>query len=148
MYRRALYSTRRHRYRRHQFPREQKRLKWLQFMRKTIYVPRTDKVYIKGRRWPKVRIYNNRLFRSLFSLRNDRTAMRHFQKLARRRPKTNGFAHSLRGLADRLDVNLILLNLAPTVFWARLIATLGVFRVNGKVVQQASYRLCAGDRVE
>lgn len=74
--------------------------------------------------------------------------MRHFQKLARRRPRVNGFSHSLSGLADRLDVNLMLLNLAPTVFWARLIATLGVFKVNGKVIQQAAYRLRAGDRVE
>lgn len=74
--------------------------------------------------------------------------MRHFQKLARRRPKLNGFAHSLRGLADRLDVNLMLLNLAPTVFWARLIAALGVFKVNGRVVRQAAHQLHAGDRVE
>lgn len=74
--------------------------------------------------------------------------MRHFQKLTRRRPKVNGFAHSLRGLADRLDVNLMLLDLAPTVFWARLIATLGVLKVNGEVIRQASYRLRTGDRVE
>lgn len=148
MYRRALYSTRRHTYRRYQFPREQKRLKWMQYMRKTVYAPGADKAYIKGRRWAKTRIYNNRLFRSLFHLRNDRVAARHFKKLSRRRPKTNGFAHSLRGLGDRLDVNLMLLNLAPTVFWARLIATLKVFKVNGVVIDKASYRLKAGDHIE
>jgi hypothetical protein len=52
----------------------------------------------------------------MFSLRNKRTAQRHFQKLSRRKPVDSGFSKALTGLGDRLDVNLVLLNIAPTIF--------------------------------
>jgi hypothetical protein len=50
MYRRALYSTLRGSYRRYQFPREQKRLKWLQQYRKALFPTRRSAKYIKKRR--------------------------------------------------------------------------------------------------
>jgi ribosomal protein S4 len=146
MFRRSLYSTLRGPYRRYQFPREQKRLNWLQYYRKAIFAQGSKK-YIKGRRWPKLRIYNQRLHRGFFSLRNTRVAQRHFKKLSRRKPKGSGFSKSLVGLADRLDVNLVLLNIAPTIFWAKVLASFGVFRVNNKIVCDPTYRFKQNDRI-
>lgn len=38
--------------------------------------------------------------------------------------------------------------MAPTIFWARHVATRGLLRINGKVVYGADYRLKAGDFIE
>lgn len=50
MYRRSLYATRHHEYRRYAFPREQKRLKWLQTFRRGFYHNIPERRYLKGRR--------------------------------------------------------------------------------------------------
>lgn len=117
IYRRTAYSTRHREYRRYQFPREQKRLKWLQRYRKTL-VPfrRGRRLYIKGRHWHRLRMYNERMFLGLFDLRNTSSARRHFIKLHRQRPKRNAFGKSLTGLGNRLDVTLVMLGLVPTIF--------------------------------
>jgi ribosomal protein S4 len=147
MYNRSLYSTRLGEYRRRQFPREQKRFKWLQRVRKALFPSRTAK-YIKGRRWPRLRIYNQKLFYTLFNLPDRNAARRHFRKLNRRRGKPTSFAHSQRGLGDRLDVTLMHLNVAPSIFWARVVAPQGLLRVNGKVVKDPAYRISAGDLLQ
>lgn len=64
-------------------------------------------------------MYNQRMFRGLFDLRNRSAARRHFRKLHRQRPprhNRSGFAKTLKGLGDRLDNVLMLLNIAPTIF--------------------------------
>lgn len=49
MYNRSLFSTHRGEFRRRQFPREQKKYKWLQRVRKAFFPSRSAR-YIKGRR--------------------------------------------------------------------------------------------------
>jgi hypothetical protein len=61
-------------------------------------------------------MYSQRLHRSLFQLRNTKVALKRFRKLSRRKTKNSGFEKSMTGFGDRMDVNLLLLNLAPTVF--------------------------------
>jgi hypothetical protein len=148
IYRRALYSTRRGEYRRYQFPREQKRLNWLQRVRKSLFPARRNRnLYIKGRRWPRLRMYNQRMFRGLFDLRNRSAARRHFRKLHRQRPprhNRSGFAKTLKGLGDRLDNVLMLLGIAPTIFWAREIAPMGLISSNGRPLTDPAERLKPG----
>jgi ribosomal protein S4 len=146
MYNRSLYSTNLREFRRHQFPREQKKYKWLQRVRKGLFPGRTH-VYIKGRRWPRLRTYNQRLHYSLFNLPDRNSARRHFKKLSRR-SRTVGFVRSQEGLSNRLDNVLVHLNMAPTIFWARHVATRGLLRVNGKIAHGADYQLKAGDFIE
>lgn len=50
MFRRAIYSTRHLEYRRYAFPREQKRLKWLQYYRRATCTRGTAKTYLRNRR--------------------------------------------------------------------------------------------------
>lgn len=92
-------------------------------------------------------MYNQRLHYTLFNLPDKGAARRHFKKLNRRSRKV-GFVHSQEGLSNRLDNVLIHLNMAPTIFWARVIAPQGLLRVNGTVVTQADYLLKAGDFIE
>lgn len=62
-------------------------------------------------------MYNQRLQRSLFKVRNTKVAVKRFQKLARHTAKNkNGAAAFAKGHLNRLDVNLLLLNFAPTTF--------------------------------
>lgn len=64
-------------------------------------------------------MYNQRMFRGLFDLRNKSAARRHFRKLRRQRPhhsRRSGFAKSLKGLGNRLDNVLMQLHITPTVF--------------------------------
>ena len=63
-------------------------------------------------------MYNQRMFLKLFNLPDVGAARRHFRTLNKRsmKGKRNGFAHSLRGLGDRLDVILMNLKLAPTIY--------------------------------
>jgi hypothetical protein len=42
--------------------------------------------------------------------------MKRFRKLSRRKTKNSGLEKAMLGFGDRLDVNLLLLNIAPTVF--------------------------------
>jgi ribosomal protein S4 len=146
MYNRSLFSTRLHEFRRRQYPREQKKYKWLQRVRKSLFPGRTN-VYIKGRRWPRIRMYNQRLHYTLFNLPNRSAARRHFKKLNRRSRKV-GFVHAQEGLSNRLDNVLIHLNIVPTIFWARVVAPHGLLRVNGVIVKDMNYRFKAGDFIE
>lgn len=116
MYTRATFSTRLREFRRRQFPREQKKFKWLQRVRKALFATRTNR-YIRGRRWSQLRTYNQRLYYSLFNLPDRNAARRHFRKLNRRtRPAISGFVAATHGLGDRLDVALLHLKVAPSIF--------------------------------
>jgi ribosomal protein S4 len=148
MYRRALYSYQRGEYRRDQLPREQKSQKWLQRLRKLMYRRKPTHLYIKRRRWPTLRRYNQKLHRSAFNISTSKAMLKRFRKLTRRKPATTGFEKLMVGFGDRLDVNLMLLNIAPTTFWAREIAPMGLFRVNGKIIRDASFRFTPGDHIE
>lgn len=117
-------------------------------MRKLVFRRKATHTYIKRRRWPLLRMYNQRLHRSLFHIRNSKAAYKRFRKLVRQKPKTTGFEKLLTGSGDRLDVNLMLLNIAPTVFWARNIAQIGLLRVNGREIRDANFRFSPGDYVE
>lgn len=55
-----------------------------------------------------MRIYNNLLFRNLFDLPSRRAAVARIKNANSRR-------HRMEGFANRLDVALLLLNLAPSV---------------------------------
>jgi hypothetical protein len=90
MFRSTIYSTRRwYEYRRDNGPRKQKRFRWLYNYCAALF---RRKRYV--RRWSRLRIYNSRNFRNLLDIR-------------KREP--------LKGLANRLDVVALLLNLAPSV---------------------------------
>jgi ribosomal protein S4 len=148
MYTRATYSTRLREFRRRQFPREQKKYKWLQRVRKSL-APTKAARYLKGRRWPQLRTYNQKLHYSLFNLPDRHAASRHFQKLARRsRPAISSFVASQQGLGDRLDVTLLHLNIVPSIFWARVVAPFGLLRVNGKILYNCASRISPGDLIQ
>jgi len=55
-----------------------------------------------------MRIYNNLLFRNLFELPHRRAARARLMN-------TNSKKHLMEGFGNRLDVALLLLNLAPSV---------------------------------
>jgi ribosomal protein S4 len=146
MYNRATFSTRLGEFRRRSFPREQKKYKWLQRVRKQLYAPRHRARYIKRRRWAQLRTYNQRLHRSLFNLPNQRSARRHFKKLNRRtRPAISSFVNASQGLTNRLDVTLVLMNIVPSIFWARVVAPLGLLQVNGTIQKNPAFRLVTND---
>ena len=143
MYNRATFSTRLREFRRRQFPREQKKYKWLQRVRKSLFATRANR-YIRGRRWSQLRIYNQRLHYSLFNLPDRSAARRHFRKLNRQtRPAISSFVSATRGLGDRLDVTLLHLKVAPSIFWARVVSPFGLLRVNGIVQKDPAYRIPA-----
>jgi len=149
MYRRSVYSTRRGTYRRYQYPREQKRLKWLQFFRRAVLNPSVETTYIKRRRWTRLRTANQRLQRSLFNLKNSSSARRFVRNKSKKTARNqSGFEHCLTGLGNRLDVTLLLLNIAPSPFWARELAPMGLLRINGKVIRAADHRLNPGDIIQ
>jgi ribosomal protein S4 len=148
LYRRSLYSYCRGEYRRAQFPREYKVNKWIQKLRKLLYRRKLANTYVKRRRWPTLRLYNQRLGRSLFNIRTSKAVLKRFRQRARRNTKASGLEHTLTGFGDRFDVNLMLLGIAPTVFWAREIAPMGLLRVNGRIIREASFRFKPGDYVE
>jgi hypothetical protein len=145
MMRRSLYSTRHKEYRRYSFPREQKRLSWLQRVRTSLVQLDPTRQYLRNRRYPRLRTALHRLSRSLFDFRNTRTAQRHFKKLSKGTPKTTGFSRMLVGLGNRLDVNLLILGIFPTIFWARRLAVMGFVIVNRALVSKANHRLQPGD---
>jgi ribosomal protein S4 len=145
MYTRATYSTRLHEFRRWQLPREQKKYKWLQRVRKTLYPSKTVK-YIKGRRWHQLRKYNQKLHYSLFNLRDRGAARRHFTRLSyKSRPSISSFVSASSGLTNRLDVTLMQLGVAPSIYWARIVAQFCLMRVNGVLVSDPEYLLQPGD---
>lgn len=74
--------------------------------------------------------------------------LKRFRKLTRRKPATTGFEKLMVGFGDRLDVNLMILNIAPTTFWAREIAPMGLFKVNGCIVREPNFRFTPGDHIE
>lgn len=55
-----------------------------------------------------MRMYNNRLFRNLFEIPNRRAARARLMN-------ANSLRNKMAGFANRLDVVLLLLNLAPSV---------------------------------
>jgi ribosomal protein S4 len=66
--------------------------------------------------------------------------------LSRRRPRTCGFAKKLLGLGNRLDVNLVLLNIAPTIYWARILLNNRVFfRINNVRRNESDLQLQPND---
>lgn len=93
-------------------------------------------------------MYSQRLHRSAFHIRNSKVALKRFRKLTRRKPNKTGFEKLMTGFGDRLDVNLMLLNIAPTTYWAREMAPLGLLRVNGTVITDPGFRFQPGDYVE
>lgn len=148
IYTRATFSTRLGEFRRRAFPREQKKYKWLQRYRRAFLRTRGMR-YLKWRHWPRLRSYNQRLYRSLFSLPTRRAARKHFEKLnARARPSISGFVDSTRGLNDRLDVTLVHLKVVPSVFWAKVVAPLGLLKINGKIICDPAFRLPSNSVVQ
>lgn len=146
--RRTSYSTQHGEYRRYSFPREQKSLKARQYYRKARVSPDPKRLYVKHRRWPRLRKTAYRRARSLFELRTTRVAQKHFKKLSKEKAKTTGFSRNIIGLGNRLDVNLRLLGLFKTVFWARQIVGFGLLNINGIIAKDANYRLQPGDLLE
>jgi ribosomal protein S4 len=145
MYTRATYSTRLREFRRRQYPHEQKKFKWLQRVRKMLYPGRQAK-YIKGRRWPQLRRYNQKLHYSLFNLRDRAAARRRFKRLSgRTRPAVSSFVSMSQGLTNRLDVTCLKLGFAPTIYWARIVSEFGLLRVNGVTLYDPAYRLKPAD---
>ena len=61
-------------------------------------------------------MYNQRLNRSLFRVRNTKVAVKRFQRLNRKKAKATGFEIFTKGHFDRADVNLILMKFAPSTF--------------------------------
>jgi len=147
MYTRAAYSTRLSEFRRRQYPHEQKKFKWLQRVRRMLY-PGRNAWYIKGRRWPQLRRYNQKLHYSLFNFRDRGAARRHFKKSAgHTRPSISAFVSMCTGLTARLDIICLQLGFAPSIYWARIVAEFGLLRVNGKTVYDPAYRLKSDDVV-
>jgi ribosomal protein S4 len=147
LYNRSTYSTRLHEFRRWQFPREQKKYKWLQRVRKSL-APCRKVRYFKWRRWPQLRRYNQKLFYSLFNLPDRRAASRHFRKLNKRSaPVVSNFIRAQKGLGTRLDVTLMHLGVAPSIYWARTVAPFGLLRVNGVRLYRADDQLHPGDMI-
>lgn len=93
-------------------------------------------------------MHNQRLHRSAFQICTPKAALKHFRKRARKKPRTTGFEHSTIGTLDRLDINLVLLGIAPTVFWARRFIKFGLLRINGALIRDAAYRLQSGAFIE
>jgi len=90
-------------------------------------------------------MYNQRLHYSLFNLPDRSAARRHFRKLNRRtRPSISSFVEATRGLGDRLDVTLLHLRVAPSIFWARVVAPFGLMRVDGVLQTDPAYRIKPG----
>lgn len=146
LYTRSLYSTQRMPIRRHQLPKDVKSQKWLQKAKKQLFKKPTTHLYIKKRHWPRLRMYNQRLQRSLFRIRNTKAAVKRFQKLTRRTAKYKvGGDAFMKGTLDRVDANLVLLNFAPTTFWARSMTEMGVVQINGEAVTKKNARLSPGD---
>jgi len=124
IFRNTIYSRQRWRaFRRDNGPRKQKRFRWLHRYCATVF---RGKKYL--RRWP--RTFNKRNFQNFLG-----TPRRNNRRLA----------SPLDGLANRLDVTILLLNLAPSIRWARFMARAGVIAVNGKRINQEDYRLTPGD---
>jgi ribosomal protein S4 len=145
IYTRATYSTRLAEFRRRQYPHEQKKFKWLQRVRKMLYPGRGTR-YIKGRRWPQLRRYNQKLHYTLFNLRDRGAARRHFKKRNRRtRPAVSAFVSMAKGLTDRLDLTCFQMGVAPSVYWARIVTEFGLLRVNGITMHNPTYRIKPAD---
>jgi hypothetical protein len=148
IYTRAAYSTHLREFRRWHFPKDHKKYRWLQRVRKALSPARRNR-YIRGRRWSQIRRYNQKLFYSLFNFRNRRRAHRHFNKLDKRSaPTFSNFIRSHRWLTTRLDVNLVLLGIAPSIYWARVVAPFGLVRVNGKTLYQIDDHFRVGDHIQ
>jgi ribosomal protein S4 len=149
IYTRSMSSTNRREFRRHQLPHEQKKFKWLQRVRKKLYANRGRSRYIRWRRWPQQRRYNQKLYYSLFNLPNMEAARRHFRKLAgTHRHNQDSFVYAQKDLSTRLDNVLVQLNLVPTIYWARVVVKQGLLRINGQMKYRADYKLTAGDIIE
>lgn len=148
MYKQSLYATKLKPYRQHSIPREQKRLKSLQYFRKQFLTVGENKIYIKGRRLPRLNLLNTKLYLSLLRLRNKKAARKHFKKRTKHTTKTTGFSETTLGFCDRYDVNLMLIGLAPTIYWARVLAKLGLVKVNGLIITSENFRLKPGDTIQ
>ena len=74
-----------------------------------------------------IRTYNRKMFMRMFHFPHIRAAQKHFAKMSKLSPKAGqcGFGRMSSGLVSRLDVNLLILNIVGTVFWARALAFCG-----------------------
>lgn len=59
---------------------------------------------------------NYKFQKSMFNIRNVGVAQKHFKKIAKHRTHFDRFANTLRGYGNRMDVTLMLMNIAPTPF--------------------------------
>lgn len=141
MYKRALLSRGRFPYRRFKLPKDQKSLKWLQHLRRTYASPTPVKKYSKHRRWPQLRTYNRWLHLKMLDLSNMRAAQKHFRSMRRVQPRIgdSGFQRLGAWRLNRFDVITIILQITPTVRWARCIIGQGPLRVNHKVIVDPEY---------
>jgi ribosomal protein S4 len=85
----------------------------------------------------------------LFNLPDRRAASRHFRKLNRRSaPAISNFIRAQKGLGTRLDVTLMHLGAAPSIYWARIVAPFGLLRVNGRILYRPADSLLIDDVIE
>jgi hypothetical protein len=127
MYRRALYSSNRRPYRRYNFPKGYASLRWLQKYRKAAANGLRSRRYLRRRRWRMVQTCNRKMFLKMFHFPHIRAAQKHFCKTSKKAPGAgqSGFGRMTRGLVSRVDVNLLILNIVGTVFWARALVFCG-----------------------
>lgn len=143
VYKRALYSTSIGPYRKSAIPREQKRLKHLQYLRKQMFGARYK--YIKGRRLFRLNILNTKMYLSLFDIVNKSAARRLFKNLNKNAEKEYGFFKNLIDLGNRYDVLLILFGIAPTIFWSKVLTKMPLIKVNGSSIAGSAARIKLGD---
>ena len=116
MYKRATYATNTGVYQRSALPREQKKFKSLQFYRKQLLNPSKKQKYIKNRKLYRLNILNVKLHLSLFSIKNKKTAKKHFKTANRNATTLPRFAQETKKLVTRVDVLLLLLGIASTTY--------------------------------
>ena len=92
-------------------------------------------------------MYNQRLSRSLFRIRNTKVAVKRFQRLNRKKTSTTGLEVFTKRHFSRVDVSLILMKFAPSTFWAREMTKSGLISINGQPVVDANTMFTPGDRI-
>lgn len=75
-------------------------------------------------------------------MRDRSAARRHFKRLnGKSRPPISAFVTLGERLTSRLDVTCLLMKFAPTIYWARIVCTFGLLKVNGVTIYDPAYRL-------
>jgi hypothetical protein len=148
LYARSLYSTLRPDIRREHLSADAKSKRWLQWLRQHYLNEPSTHQYVRRRSWPKIRMYIQRMHRSLFKLPDTTAAVKRFQKLSRKRTNARGLSAFTQGFFDRIDVILVQLEIAPTVYWAREMTKMGIIKINGNLNYNPQARLSPGDSFE